>query len=121
MVINNYIPGHSSQAAFVGSDMSVPYFTSTSTPQPPLPLSIPGLRDDAVGAYCEWHCSKVRSLDQKQQYELARDLTLERGFDLELVHEDGDARFYIERGVLEGVARRFVRDVKAFVDHCDTL
>ncbi|KAK4242964.1 hypothetical protein C7999DRAFT_18600 [Corynascus novoguineensis] len=63
-----------------------------------------------------WHCSKIRRQDLKQQYKLARDLTLERGFGLELIHEDNDAQFYIERGVLEGVARRFVRDVKIFLD-----
>jgi len=46
---------------------------------------------------------------------------LERGFDLELLHEDKDAQFYIERGVLEGVARRFVRDVKSFLKQYNTL
>jgi hypothetical protein len=54
------------------------------------PLSIPGLRDDAVEDYCKWHCSKVRSRNQKQQYELACALTLEKGFDLELVYEDSE-------------------------------
>jgi hypothetical protein len=29
---------------------------------------------------------------------------------------DKDAQFYIELGVLEGVARRWVRDLKAFLD-----
>ena len=68
---------------------------------------------------CEWYCSKVRSQNQKQQYELARELTLERGFDLELISEEGDPQYYLERGVLEGVARRFVRDVKAFLTYYD--
>ena len=49
-------------------------------------------------AYYEWHYSKVRREDQKQQYRLALDLTLDRGFDLELIHEDNDAQFYIDRG-----------------------
>jgi hypothetical protein len=57
----------------------------------------------------------------RQHYELARDLTLERGSDLELVYEDKDAQFYAELGVLEGVARRWVRDVKTFLDEYDTL
>jgi hypothetical protein len=46
---------------------------------------------------------------------------LGRGDDLELVYEDKDAQFYIELGVLEGVARRWVRDVKAFLDEYDIL
>lgn len=117
MVINNYIPAYPGQAV-TDSNMSV-MDSVTRSSSASSSLSIPGLRDDAVEAYCVWHCSKVRRQDQKQQYELARDLTLDRGFDLELVHEDNDAQFYIERGVLEGVARRFVRDVKAFLDQCN--
>jgi hypothetical protein len=111
MIINNYIPVSSGQAMSGGSN---------GPSRPPCP-SVPGLRDDAVEAYCEWHCSKVRRQDQKQHYELARDLTLERGFDLDLIYEDNDAQFYIERGVLEGIARRFVRDVKDFLDQYDAL
>ncbi|KAK2737135.1 hypothetical protein CKAH01_18867 [Colletotrichum kahawae] len=86
---------------------------------PPLrlsPLCVPGLRDDAVEAYCEWHCSKVRSETQKQHFELAYSLTIARGLDLELVREDNDAQFYIEQGVLEGVACRWVRDIQVYID-----
>lgn len=117
MIINNYIPVHPGQAP-VGSNRAT-HLMDCSSSQPLSPLHIPGLRDDAVRAYCEWHCSKVRSQNQKQQYELARELTLERGFDLELISEEGDPQYYLERGVLEGVARRFVRDVKAFLTHYD--
>ncbi len=72
-------------------------------------------------AYSKWHCSKIGCPIQRQHYELARDLTLERGGDLELVYKDRDAQFYTELGVLEGVARRWVRDVKAFLDEYDIL
>jgi len=64
---------------------------------------------------------KVGCHIQRQHYELARDLTLGRGDDLELVYEDKNAQFYIEHGVLEGVARRWVRDVKAFLKDYNTL
>ncbi|KAK3933481.1 hypothetical protein QBC46DRAFT_368727 [Diplogelasinospora grovesii] len=109
VVINNYIPAQAGLARIGGS---MPELAGSA----PCRLSIPGLRDDAVLAYCEWHCSKVRSQRQKKQYEWARDLTLECGLDLELVHEDNDAQFYIDRGVMEGVARRWVRDVKTFLE-----
>lgn len=55
-------------------------------------------------------------MDQKRAYELARDLTLARSLDLELVDEDNDAQFYIDKGVSEGVARCFVRDVPVFLE-----
>jgi hypothetical protein len=119
MIINNYIPVNSGQALSGGSKRSTLDVTNGSARR--LCLSIPGLRDDAVEAYCEWHCSKVRRQDQKQHYRLACDLILERGFDLDLIHEENDAQFYIERGVLEDVARRFVRDVKDFLDQYDAL
>jgi hypothetical protein len=46
---------------------------------------------------------------------------LGRGDDLQLVYEDNNAQFYIELGVLEGVARRWVRDVEAFLEEYDIL
>lgn len=52
---------------------------------------------------------------------LACSLTLERGFDLDLVHEDNDARYFIDQGVLEGVARRWVKDVQEFLDGYNVL
>ncbi len=118
-IINNYIPVPPGQGPADGFGRLLP--AVDTSPSQSSPLDIPGLRDDAVEAYCECHCSQVRSQNQKQQYGLARDLTLERGLDLELLHEDKDAQFYIERGVLEGVARRFVRDVKAFLGQYDAM
>ncbi|KAF6796412.1 hypothetical protein CSOJ01_13194 [Colletotrichum sojae] len=94
-----------------------PNFGSPSiSPSRPLPLCVEGLRDDAVEAYCKWHCSKVRSITQKQHFQLAYNMTIERGLDLELIHEDNDAQCFIEQGVLEGGARRWVRDIQAYLD-----
>ncbi len=47
----------------------------------------------------------------KLDYQKAGDLTLAEGLDLELVYEDQNADFYIQKGVKSGVARRFVRDI----------
>lgn len=102
MVINNYIPARPWQAE-TDSDSSLP--RSAHGPTRSM-LTIPGLRDDAVGAYHDYHCSRVKSENQKRHYGLARDLTLERAFDLDLMHDEGDTHYYIDRGVLEGVARR---------------
>ncbi|KAE9571015.1 hypothetical protein CGMCC3_g12947 [Colletotrichum fructicola] len=110
VIIHNHISDYSTSSNRASPDHG-------SSPPPRLsPLCVPGLRDDAVEAYCEWHRSKVRSETQKQHFELAYSLTIARGLDLELVHEDNDAQFYIEQGVLEGVARRWVRDIQVYID-----
>lgn len=119
LIINNHIPAYPREAVAdrpLGPTLELSDGSSSRSSSRSSSFSIPGLRDDAVGAYCEWQCLKVRGAEQKRHYELARDLTLERALDLELVHEDNDAQFFIERGVLEGVARRFVRDIEAFLD-----
>ncbi|KXH56230.1 hypothetical protein CNYM01_13770 [Colletotrichum nymphaeae SA-01] len=113
VIIHNHIPDYVAASDRASPDLGSP----VSPPSRPLPLCVTGLRDDAVEAYCKWHCSKVRSLTQKRYFELAYNLTLERGLDLELVHEDNDAQFFIEQGVLEGVARRWVRDIEVYLEH----
>ncbi|OAL42639.1 hypothetical protein IQ07DRAFT_525749 [Pyrenochaeta sp. DS3sAY3a] len=115
VVINNYIPPTSGQAVTYNTNETTRIMHGDRSPQ----LVVPGYREEAVEAYYEWHCSQVRSQKQKQSYKMARDLTLDRALDLEHVHIDSDAQFYIDHGVLEGVARRFVTDVKVFLDQYD--
>nr|XP_036584420.1 uncharacterized protein CTRU02_05495 [Colletotrichum truncatum]KAF6793938.1 hypothetical protein CTRU02_05495 [Colletotrichum truncatum] len=55
------------------------------------PLCVLGLRDDAVAVYRDWHCSRVGSEIQREHFELAYNLTMARGLDLELLYEDNDA------------------------------
>ncbi|KAF4772716.1 hypothetical protein HER10_EVM0004022 [Colletotrichum scovillei] len=112
VIIHNHIPDYVAASDRMSPDLGSP----VGPPARPLPLCVDGLRDDAVEAYCKWHCSKVRSLNQKRYFQLAYNLTIERGLDLELVHEDNDAQFFIEQGVLEGVARRWVRDIEVYLD-----
>ena len=38
-------------------------------------------------------------------------MTLENHLDLELIFEDLDFSFFVERGILVGTARRFLRDI----------
>lgn len=120
MVINNYIPVHPGQTPLYGQERSTLEVISDSSGHAESScFNIPGMRDDAVMQYCVWHGSKVRSETQKQQYQLARDLTLDKGLDLELLYSDQDAQFYIDHRIMEGVARRWVRDVKLFFDQYD--
>ncbi|KAK1841728.1 hypothetical protein CCHR01_15631 [Colletotrichum chrysophilum] len=75
-------------------------------------LDIPGLRDDAMKLYTEWHCSIVRDEGLKLDFRRACDVALEDGLDLELIHQGVDAAFFVERGVRRGVALRFTQDIK---------
>ncbi|KZL85071.1 hypothetical protein CI238_13046 [Colletotrichum incanum] len=49
VTIHNHIPD------YMAGSGSVPPDLESSPRRRPSPLSIPGLRDDAVKAYCEWH------------------------------------------------------------------
>lgn len=104
--ITNVLPGQ----------VSAGYSTLESTEVEPLRhfvhLQIPGPRDVAVKRYSDWQCSQVTDRTLKMEYKKACDLTLADGLDLELVFEDQDAEFYVEKGVKRGVARRFVRDIE---------
>jgi hypothetical protein len=114
IIVNNYISAHLSPDA-TNLEIFTAHSGSSRSSRASF-LIIPGLRDDAVEEYCKWHCSKVRSAVQRQHYKLACALILERGFDLQLVFEDRDAQYYIERGVIEGIARRWVQDVEVFLE-----
>ncbi|KXG45122.1 uncharacterized protein PGRI_095990 [Penicillium griseofulvum] len=92
------------------------------------PLDIPGPRDLAVDEYGEWQMSKVDNEVLKHAFREVCDVMLENGLDLEQVYKDQDPKFFIEKGVKIGIARRFVEDigkwvknVKKAVSVCETL
>jgi hypothetical protein len=77
---------------------------------PDLPLDI------AVKEYSHWHQSRVDSETLKDDIEKARELALANGLDLKQIHEDRDPEFFIKHGVKVGVARRFVNDIRQWVE-----
>lgn len=79
-------------------------------------LCIPGARDDAIKHYCQWHCTQVNNNAWKAAFVKASSITLEQGLDLKHVYADQDVEFYVKEGVLRGIARSFVEDVKKWVD-----
>ncbi|KAK1449574.1 hypothetical protein CCUS01_11457 [Colletotrichum cuscutae] len=81
-----------------------------------LALEIAGPRDVAVRSYCEWQCSQVESETLKREFWKAYGGALDHGLDLEQVHQDQEPDFFIEQGVKVGVARRFVRDIRKWVE-----
>ncbi|KAI6356683.1 hypothetical protein MCOR31_010582 [Pyricularia oryzae] len=82
----------------------------------PLPASdLP--RDDAVRAYTTWQQSQVGSKEQKEHYGTAQELTLAQGYDLDMLvaNQEKMYQFYVEHGILPGVAWRYVCDVRTFL------
>ncbi|KFZ19154.1 hypothetical protein V502_03809 [Pseudogymnoascus sp. VKM F-4520 (FW-2644)] len=85
--------------------------------QPPLvtPLGVPGFRDAAVKEYSNWQQSKVVDLAWKAEFQKACDVAMAHGLDLEQIYKDQDPSFFTTNGVMLGIARRFVSDIKYWV------
>ena len=80
--------------------------------KPSSPLEILGQLDVAVRKYSEWQCSRVINKSLKMEYQKVYQMTLAEGLDLELIYEEQNAQFYIDKGIKIGIAQRFVRDIK---------
>jgi hypothetical protein len=100
--ITNVLPGPSHQHF-----LSAPRVT---------PLLIPGPRDIAIQEYTNWQKSQVHSQTLQAEFQKACDVALTHGFDLEQIHEDRDPDFFTNKGVIEGIARRFVNDIRLWVE-----
>jgi len=87
------------------------------SPGPVDPIVLPDLPlDIAVSEYCCWQQSRVDCDTLKDDITKARDVALKNGFDLNQIHEDQDPDFFIQHGVKVGVARRFVSDIRNWVE-----
>ena len=51
----------------------------------------------------------------------ARDIALADGLDLKQIHKDQEPNFFINRGVIVGVARRFVAEIERWSDNYDPV
>ncbi|KAI3110501.1 hypothetical protein CBS147330_9931 [Penicillium roqueforti] len=78
-------------------------------------LNLTGLRDEAVKDYGAWHESNVGDKNLKAQFRQAYNVALANGLDLRLLHEDQDPSFFINKGIVVGIARQFVRDIGQWV------
>lgn len=115
--ITNVLPPQAStQSSSVATSASTEIVPPTTTAY----LEIQGPLDVAVKRYTEWQCSRVAHEGLKIEYHKACALTLADELDLELVFEDQNAEFYIKKGVKNGIARRFVRDIESWAKHHNT-
>lgn len=78
-------------------------------------FNIPGLRDEAVRKYTAWHETNVGDDYLKAQFRGACDVALANGLDLQLMYEDQNPSFFIDKGIVVGIARQFVRDIVKLV------
>ena len=62
--------------------------------------------------YSEWQQLQVDNELQKAEYQKARDIALNNGFDLEQIHQKLDHTFFSQRDVKLGIAMRFVDDIE---------
>lgn len=80
------------------------------------PLKIPGFRDVAVKEYGEWLASTVSDDILKAAFRQACDVTLSDGFDLEHIHKDQNPGFFVGKGVIPGIARTFVENIREWIE-----
>jgi hypothetical protein len=78
-------------------------------------LDIPGPLEAAVEEYSGWHLSRVNSDSYKENIKKARDIALDNCLDLgQIQGENPD--FFVKQGVKIGVARRFVSDIRLWLE-----
>ena len=109
--ITNVLPESSHRAFMSTSSMA----DQPSEPPPITPLTVPGLRDAALKEYCDWQQSQVGDLEWKAGFQKAYDVAMKHALDLQQIYEDQDPSFFTTNGVMLGISRRFVRDIKEWV------
>jgi hypothetical protein len=107
--ITNVLPGHSQQTSLPGGQHGRVTSVHPSNAASPQQLEITGFRDDALRAYTTWQQSKVRDPSLKNEFGKACNAALKAGFDLEQIHEKQNSDFFVQEGVIPGVAERFPR------------
>ena len=78
-------------------------------------LIIPRLRDVTIRDYSAWHKANVSDDSLKAQFRQTCNMALANGLDLRMIHEDQDPSFFIDKGIMVGIARQFVRDIGEWV------
>ena len=101
--IINVLPAQNGSASTVNSSLPRPSSNE--------PLVIPGYRESAVREYCKWLESRATEETYKADFRKICQVILENHLDLELILEDPDSGFFVQRGIRIGTARRFLRDI----------
>lgn len=115
ITITNVLPAQTPQPAM----SSPPPFSEGMhiSPIKPLRLNITGLCDANVQAYCDWQQSQVGNESWKDEFRKACDVALNDGLDLDWIDKLSDPEYFEDRGVKRGIAQRFIKDIKYWVDN----
>ncbi|XHF99663.1 hypothetical protein AWENTII_003192 [Aspergillus wentii] len=105
----NVLPTQSSLPPAMGTD------TGSTTHADPIHIS--GPLDIAVEEYTAWQISRVSRETFKEQIVNAGNVALENCLDLKQIDKDQDSEFFVKRGVKVGAARRFVSEIRHWLDY----
>lgn len=78
-------------------------------------LDLLGPRDEALKRYGNWQESTLKDPKLRAAVRQATDIALSQGFDLEQLYDDHNPSFFTEKGIAQGVARRFIDDTAMYV------
>jgi hypothetical protein len=57
----------------------------------------------------------------KAQFRQARDIVLANRLDLKLIRDNQNLLFFVDKGIIVGIARQFVRDISSWVRSLDSV
>jgi hypothetical protein len=113
----NFLSAQSPQVPVLPTPAITPLLLPHSGPDMVDALFIPDLPlDTAAKEYSRWQQSRIDSETLKDDIGKAHNMALTNGPDLKQVQEDRDPEFFIKHGVKLGVARRFVNDIRSWVE-----
>ncbi|CAG8428374.1 unnamed protein product [Penicillium salamii] len=114
ITITNVLPAQAPQTAESPALPSPENGTASFVHMPELHVS--GFLDVAVREYSTWQQSRLGDEELKAEVKRACDVALDDGLDLAQIDEDKDPDYFTKRGVKWGIARRFVKDIRFWVD-----
>ncbi|KUM55832.1 hypothetical protein ACN42_g11406 [Penicillium freii] len=115
ITITNVLPAQAVQTA-ESPALPLPE-NGTASPVDIPDLHISGCLDVAVREYSTWQQSRLGDEELKAEVQKACDVALDDGLDLAQIDGDKDPDYFVKRGVKWGIARRFVNDIRFWVEN----
>jgi hypothetical protein len=109
--ITNVLPVLSGQQSYLASSAATPAPDMPSKSTLPNCLNIPGFRDNTVEEYCTWQKLQNKRPELKLEYQKACNIIIKKGLDLELIRQNPNPKFLIDKNILEGIAEHVVDNI----------